>query len=209
MQDHASKQRVTINRALLRLIRPTREEAQSMHGNVRHDGSLDVMGFDHPAHISEVPENQKLFSVRNEDVETLIVLAPSFLKAMRGDYWEIRMAAQFHDLGHYQNYDPRARYLLWMSAIEGLYTSVAEQGSKLAKARISWFLGENTSIYPRGELHDLIKEPNIKPGFPFWHPESQQYASCRLVCGRNLALLTPARHLAAKWVPSAWRQLAP
>jgi hypothetical protein len=55
MQDHASKQRVTINRALLRLIRPTREEAQSMHGNVRHDGSLDVMGFDHPAHISEVP----------------------------------------------------------------------------------------------------------------------------------------------------------
>jgi hypothetical protein len=164
MQDHASKQRVTINRALLRLIRPTREEAQSMHGNVRHDGSLDVMGFDHPAHISEVPENQKLFSVRNEDVETLIVLAPSFLKAMRGDYWEIRMAAQFHDLGHYQNYDPRARYLLWMSAIEGLYTSVAEQGSKLAKARISWFLGENTSIYPRGELHDLIKEPNIKIG---------------------------------------------
>lgn len=164
MQDHASEQRVSIIRALLRLIRPTREELQNMHGNVRHDGSLDVMGFEHPARIFEVPQNQKLFSIRNEDVEALIALSPTFLKAMREDYWEIRMAVQFHDQGHHQVYYPKARYLLWMAAIEGLYTSVDEQGSKLAKARIRWFLGDKTSIYPKGELHDLNREPHITVG---------------------------------------------
>jgi hypothetical protein len=164
MQDHASEQRVSIIRALLRLIRPTREEAQQMHGNVFSDGSLDVMGFGHPALISEVPQNQRLFTIRNEDIEALIALSPTFLKAMREDYWEIRMAVQFHELGHYQVYDPKARYLLWMAAIEGLYTSVEEQGSGLAKARIRWFLGDNTSIYPKGELHDLNEEPHITVG---------------------------------------------
>jgi hypothetical protein len=48
-----------------------------------------------------------------------------------------------------------------MSAIEGLYTSTAEQGSNVAKARIKWFLGASTSIYPPGELSDLLADPDI------------------------------------------------
>ena len=161
IQDDESEQRVSILRALLRLLRPTREEVHRMHGNVRDDGSLDVMRFEHPTLLTEVPQNQKLFTIRDEDVQALIALSPVFLKAMRDGYWEIRMAVQFHDQGHFQVWDPKARYLLWMAAIEGLYTSVDEQGSKLAKARIRWFLGENTSIYPAGELHDLNEEPHI------------------------------------------------
>ncbi len=156
MQDHASAQRVSIIRALLRLIRPTREEAQHMHGNVRQDGSLDVMGFGHPVLIFEVPQDQKLFSIRNEDVQALIALSPTFLKAMREDYWEIRMAVQFHDQGHCQLYDPKARYLLWMAAIEGFYTSVEQQGSKLAKARIRWFLGDKPPFTRRANCTTLI-----------------------------------------------------
>jgi hypothetical protein len=161
MKDADSKQRVTGIRALLRLIRPTREEAQSVHGYVLADKSFDVMGFQHPVLISEVPENQKLFSIRNKDVEELRILAPAFLRAMSGEYWEFRMAAQFHDLGHYQNYDHKARYLLWMSAIEGLFTSVDEQGSNVAKARIKWFLGEHTQIYPKGEIYGVNPAPEI------------------------------------------------
>ena len=162
-QDHSSAQLVANLRVLLRLIRPTREEAGPMHGNLRQDGSLDVVGFDVPSPVVDIPENQKLFAVRNEDIETLRSLAASFLRCMRGDYWEVRMAADFYDRGHL-NPDAAARYLLWMAAIEGLYTSFNEQGSHVAKARIKWFLGARTSIYPRGELHDLNQDPTITVG---------------------------------------------
>jgi hypothetical protein len=67
MQDHASEQCASIIRALLRLLRPTREDAQNMHGNVLSDGSLDVMGFGHPAFISGVPQNQKSLSLTRFD----------------------------------------------------------------------------------------------------------------------------------------------
>jgi hypothetical protein len=161
MQDEASQQRVFMLVNCLRLIRPTRESAQNMHGDVRKDGSFDVMGLAHPVDLLETPENQKLFAIRDEDMQELLTLSPRFLRAMRGDYWKFRMPVQFYELGHYQQYSPKARYLLWMSAIEGLYTSNAEQGSNVAKARIRWFLGASTSVYPPGELSDLLADPRI------------------------------------------------
>jgi hypothetical protein len=161
MQDKASEQRVFMLINLLRLIRPTRESAQNMHGNAREDGSFDVMGFAHPLDLIETPENQKLFAIRDKDVQELMALASRFLRGMRGEYWKFRMPVQFYELGHYQQFSPKARYLLWMSAIEGLYTSLVEQGSNVAKARIRWFLGAGTSIYPPGEISDLVADPGI------------------------------------------------
>jgi hypothetical protein len=164
MQDRDSAQLVFVLTNCLRLIRPTREEAQSVHGNVRADGTLDVMGFAHPVNLMEVPDNQKLFAIRNEDIDKLAALAPSFIADMYGEYWRFRMAVQFYELGHYQQYTPPARYLLWMSAIEALYTTRAEQGSAVAKERIKWFLGENTAVYPKGEISDLAPDPRITVG---------------------------------------------
>lgn len=164
MQEHDSEQLVFMLVNCMRLIRPTREDAQNMHGTVRADGSFDVMGFAHPIDLLEVPQNQKLFAIRNEDVDELIALAPDFLKAMRGEYWKFRMPVQFYELGHYQQYILKTRYLLWMSSIEGIFTSREEQGSNVAKERIKWFLGENTSIYSAGELSDLEADPSITVG---------------------------------------------
>jgi hypothetical protein len=107
MQDKASEQRVFMLINCLRLIRPTRESAQNMHGNVEQDGSFDVMGFAHPLNLIETPGNQKLFSIRDEDVQELMAVAPGFLRAMRSEYWKFRMPAQFYELGHYQQYSPQ------------------------------------------------------------------------------------------------------
>ena len=149
--------------ACLRLIRPMRQMAVMMSGSVREDGTFEVDSFDHPLDLLEVPQNQKLFHLRDRDVADLRRFAPEFLRVMKGEFWKFRMAVQFHELGHFQDHDWKARYLLWASAIESIYTSHHRdhKGSLVAKERIKWFLGENTSIYPPGELSTLLADPNI------------------------------------------------
>jgi hypothetical protein len=154
--------------ACLRLIRPMRQQALMMHGTIRdEDGSFDVRGFDvAPPDLIEVPEVQKLFALRNEDADALKTYAPQFLEAMSGNFWKFRMAVQFHELGHFQSLDWRARYLLWSSAIESIYTSHDRnhQGSLVASSRIKWFIGEDTSIYAPGDISDLLQNPGITVG---------------------------------------------
>jgi len=166
-QTQASETLLRNLAACLRLIRPMRQHALLMRGTIREDGSFDVGGFDVPAlHLLEVPEVQRLFKLRNEDTVALRTYAPEFLRAMRGQFWKFRMSVQFHELGHFQSLDWKARFLLWCSAIESIYTSHSRehQGSLVATSRIKWFLGENTSIYAPGDLPDLLDDPGITVG---------------------------------------------
>jgi hypothetical protein len=148
----------------LRLIRPMRQITETIHGKVGADGSLDINGFDHPVNLLETPQNQKLFRMRNRDADDLLAYAPEFLRAMDGEFWKFRMATQFHLLGHFQHWDWKARYLLWSSAMESIYTSHSPEhkGSLVAKERIKWFLDGNTSLYPAGELSPYETDPNLK-----------------------------------------------
>ena len=153
--------------ACLRLIRPMRQDALLMHGDIREDGTFDLPAFDAPPlHLLEVPEVQRLFKLRNRDCESLKTHAAEFLRGMRGEFWKFRMAVQFHELGHFQSLDWKARYLLWCSAIESLYTSHnrEHQGTLVATSRIKWFLGEHISIYAPGDLSDLLNDPGITVG---------------------------------------------
>lgn len=154
--------------ACLRLIRPMRQNALLIHGKVRDgDGSFDVMGFDVPPfRLLEVPDVQKLFKLRNQDADELKAYAPQFVKAMQGEFWKFRMAIQFYELGHFQALDWKARYLLWCSAIESIYTSHnwEHNGSLVATSRIKWFLGENACIYAPGDISDLLQDPGITIG---------------------------------------------
>lgn len=148
--DRESQHLVRLYDACLRLIRPMRQSAFLIHGEIQRNGKFDVHGFDSiPAGFIEVPEAQKLFRLRNKDVDDLKAYAPQFLRGMRGEFWKFRTAVQYHQLGHFQSTDPNARYLLWCSAIESIYTSHRRehQGSLVAKSRVKWFLGAETKIY--------------------------------------------------------------
>lgn len=152
----------------LRLIRPMRQSSSFMRGNIRNDGTFDVESWQSPADLMEVPEVQMLFQLRNRDADDLRTYTHSFLRAMDGNFWKFKMAVQFHELGHWADEGEllKARYLLWASAIESIYTShhLNHQGSKVATARIRWFLGESTSIYGPGEISDLLTDPKITIG---------------------------------------------
>jgi hypothetical protein len=164
----ASQNLILMLVACLRLIRPMRQSALLIHGRVRdEDGSFDVGGFDvPPSHLIEVPEVQKLFKLRNQDADDLRLYAPQFLNRMRGEFWKFKMAVQFHELGHFQVIDWKARFLHWCSAIESIYTTHnrEHQGKLLATTRIRWFIGPNTSIYAPGDLGEFVQDPGITVG---------------------------------------------
>jgi len=153
--------------ACLRLIRPTSQHAQMCWGRVRPDGTFWGIGFSHPLEFTDAPQNQRLFSVRTRDIKDLAFYAPQFRIAMQGEYWKFRMAAHMHEAGHFQNTDWKARFFLWTSALEALYTSKPasdwweHSGSVVACARIKFFLEPGTLIYPLGELSSLQTAPKL------------------------------------------------
>jgi hypothetical protein len=168
LQEERSEEAVLMLAACLRLIRPMRQSVLLMQGRTRReDGMFDVNHVELPApYLVELPDIQKLFKLRNRDADDLRAHAPEFLRGMRGEFWKFRMAVQFHELGHFQALDWKARFLLWCSAIESIYTSHnrEHQGSLVATSRIKWFIGEHTSIYGPGDISSLLPEPHITVG---------------------------------------------
>ena len=135
--------------ACLRLIRPTRENTMKVRGKIRPGALIDWNYFETPIHILAVPEIQKSYFIRNRDLVQLKAVLPGFLQAMRGPFWKFRMAVEFHDAGHFQEWHWKAKYSLWCSALESIFTceSKGHRYSFVAIERIKWLIGENTPIY--------------------------------------------------------------
>lgn len=153
--------------ACLRLIRPMRQFALVMHGPIHADGTIGIQSFDHPIHLIDIPHIQKGFSLRNRDVAELQTVATSFLTVIAGEYWKFRMPVSLYEAGHFQDRFWKSRFFLWSSAIEAIFTSQTwdreHSGSKVAKARVTWFLGANTKIYAPGDVPSFAPqhEPTI------------------------------------------------
>jgi hypothetical protein len=154
--DAASIQLLHNLAACLRIVRPMRQPAGLMQGHFKQDGTFDVMHMEYQYEF-DVPANQKLFALRTRDAYRLRALAPHFLKAMSPPIGKFQMAMQFHDAGHFAFGFWKAKYLVWCSALEALFTSQHPQhkGGLVAKSRIKWFLGDATTIYPQGELGEF------------------------------------------------------
>jgi hypothetical protein len=74
--DHAS--------LCLALIRPTRK-SRVMHirGVIKADGTFDPQGFNIQEDLADVPEIQKIFGVREDDIGLLISVLPEFIQLYR------------------------------------------------------------------------------------------------------------------------------
>ena len=149
--------------ACLALIRPTRRSrAMHIRGVMRSDGAFDPYGFNALEDVADVPEIQKLFAVREQDINLLIAVLPEFMQLyqkerngkLTDDYEPLRMAVQLYGQAYSLSYW-KARHILWWSAIESLYGNSEDD----AVARIYSFFGDtnlvnghNCAIYEKGDI---------------------------------------------------------
>ena len=166
---HAQQQSVDLVNniaACLRVVRPMRQFASLMVGNLRDDGTIQIQTFNHPVNLMDVPQLQKGFSLRNRDVVELQSVVGEFLRGMKGEFWKFKMSVSFHDGGHFAVSYWKSRFMLWCSAVEAMYTSqnLEHRGSRVAKERIKWFLGEATSIYFPRDIQSSMPKASYKVG---------------------------------------------
>ena len=151
--------------ACLRLIRPATQHLHFFEGNINDGGKFCHVGFDAPVDTVMNPISHRTLGFRTEDADNLRIYFPLFLTGMAGQYWKFRMAVQMHESGCFQNNDWRAKFFLWTTAIESLFTTQSQRGensgSFVAAERIKFFLGPKTSIYPPGELSSVYTNPNL------------------------------------------------
>ena len=161
--DKRSTELVNMAACCLLLVRPTRRShALNIPGIIKDDGTLDPHGFSASHEPAEVPEIQKLFTIRNQDIALLRDVLPEFLqlyqkdehRKLKDDYEPLRMAIQLYEQGYALTYW-KPRHILWWSAIEALYGSNEEA----AKARIYALFGNKNlldgskcSIYEKGDI---------------------------------------------------------
>jgi len=154
----------------LDLIRPTRRSrAMHVRGVIKPDGTFDPQGFSAREDLADVPEIQKLFAVREEDIQLLIAVLPEFRQLYQkdqngkllDDYEPLRMAIQLHGEGYALSYW-KARHILWWSAIEALYGNSEDA----AIARIYAFFGNKNlvdgykcPIYEKGDIPSCFYPP--------------------------------------------------
>ncbi len=154
----------------LALIRPTRRSrAMHIRGTVKSDGTFDPQGFSAREELADVPEIQKLFAVREQDIKLLTSVLPEFIQLYqkdqngnpKDDYEPLRMAVQLYGEGYAIPYW-KARHILWWSAIEALYGSSKDA----AIARIYSFFGNknlvdgyNFPIYETGDIPSCFYTP--------------------------------------------------
>jgi hypothetical protein len=146
----------------LSLIRPTRKSrVMQIRGVITTGGTLDPQGFSVREDLADVPEVQKIFGVREEDIRLLTSILPEFIQLYKTDddgkmqeYEPLRMAVQLYGEGYALSYW-KARHILWWSAIEALYGSSEDA----AMARIYSFFGNknlvdgyNCQIYEKGDI---------------------------------------------------------
>ena len=161
--DQHSTELVDLAFSCLSLIRPTRS-SRAMHipGVIRRDGTFDPQGFNAKEELADVPEIQKLFVIRKEDIDLLGSVLPEFMQLyqkdengkLKDEYEPIRMAVQLYAEGYSLSYW-KARHILWWSAIEALYGD----GEDTTPARIYALFGNKNLvdgykcvIYEKGDI---------------------------------------------------------
>jgi hypothetical protein len=164
-EDVASEKLVRNLIELVHIIRPMRQRTSIVYAELQEGSRINVGGMDIPNEL-EVPEVQKLNHLRDKDLQLLKLLTPIFIGAMQRKALKFNSSIFYYAMGRLQPYG-NARYLLWCSAIEALFTShnFDHQGKLVATERIKWFLGSNTSIYEEGDIPDFISnQPTISVG---------------------------------------------
>ncbi len=161
--DARSKERMYLALAFLRMIRPMREKEFCIQVCEVETGKYESISLEYQPLPLEVPEIQKLYNLRHQDLETFIKGFENFVAAMNGDAWKFRMAVQFYILGHVERGHWKNRYFLWMAGLDALLaTRNANHREQLVvKTRVKSMLGEDFPLYTADDFPSYL--PFSKP----------------------------------------------
>jgi hypothetical protein len=144
----------------LRLIRPMQQDASYIRGTILSDSTVRIQGFENPEDM-QVLSVQRLFLLRNRDVDRLKRVGPLFVDIMKAKKcWKVIVAAELHESSHFVWRSWKARFSLLCSAIEAIFTSQngEHRGSLVAMERIKSFLGAKTLIYEPGDMQSTQQQ---------------------------------------------------
>ena len=148
----------------LRIVRPSWTPYQYLRAVVQPDGSLSPSAFSKAAvKRLTVPSCDAANTIRNMDADLLRMIMPALLDSYRSDRAPVTRAMRIFELGYIsQPFD--VKQLMWVTALDSLFTSARHWGSDLAIRRIKNFIGADSRIYDLVEFPTHVTVPSFTVG---------------------------------------------
>jgi hypothetical protein len=144
----------------LRIVRPSWVPYQYLRAVVRPDGSFHPSGFSKAEGRLTVSSCDAANSIRKRDAELLRGIVPTLLRAYETDCAPVKRAVRILELGYVSEFID-VKQLMWVTALDGLFTSARHWGSDLACPRIQHLLGADTRIYEQGDFASYMLVPTL------------------------------------------------
>jgi len=147
----------------LRIVRPSAMPYQYIRAAVREDGSFDPGGFSKAEGRLTVSSCDAANSIRKKDAELLRAIVPALLSAYEAEDLPLRRAIRILELGYISEFLD-VKQLMWVTALDALFTSAEHWGSDLAARRIRHFVGSDTRIYEPADFLPYVTVPSLTVG---------------------------------------------
>lgn len=138
----------------LRILRPTRQRYHYLQAHLNEDNAVEPFRFSRPAgNLISVPDAETFNGIRPLDAAALATIAPDLTTLLSDTKHPVTRAIESLEVGYLQDFF-HVRFLLWVSALDGLFTGREREnnGTYVATQRIKHFLGPNLSIYDSRNL---------------------------------------------------------
>ena len=144
----------------LRIVRPSWTPYQYLRAVVREDEGFVPAGFSKAEGRLTVSSCDAANYIRKKDAGLLREIVPSLLNAYNVDSLTVRRAIRILELGYVSEFID-VKQLIWVTALDALFTSAAHWGSDIASRRIEHFIGADTRVYELAEFPDYISVPSL------------------------------------------------
>jgi len=160
--DPEERSRELVHRVFigLRVVRPSWVPYQYLRAVVRSDGSFDPSGFSKAEGRLSVSSCDAANFIRKKDAELLRSIVPTLLSAYESDCAPVKRAVRILELGYISEFID-VRQLMWVTALDALFTSANHWGSDLGARRIQHLIGPDTQIYEPADFASYMHVPSL------------------------------------------------
>jgi hypothetical protein len=144
----------------LRIVRPSWTPYQYLRAIVRPDGSFDPNGFSKAEGRLTVSSCDAANYVRKEDAELLRDILPTFLSVYDTACRPVQRAVRILELGYSSEFID-VKQLMWVTALDAMFTSAKHWGSDLAVRRIQHLIGPDVRIYQPKDFPSYMAVPSF------------------------------------------------